>query len=283
MKVNIDGKLYDKENAVVSVFDHGLLYGDGVFEGIRIYNGRIFELEAHIERLYQSARALLLEIPKSPGALIRDVRETVEANAKTDGYIRLIVTRGRGNLGLDPASCDRPTVIIIVDDIQLYPENCYRDGIAVVTAAIRRIPSDCLDPRIKSLNYLNNILAKLEAKQAGCMEAVMLNREGFVAECTADNIFTVAQGCLKTPASNLGALDGITRRTVWQLAEGLDILKQECALTRYDLYTADECLLTGTGAEIMPVVKIDGRIIGNGRPGIVTHRLQTAFSEYISV
>ena len=266
MKVNIDGKLYDKENAVVSVFDHGLLYGDGVFEGIRIYNGRIFELEAHIERLYQSARALLLEIPKSPGALIRDVRETVEANAKTDGYIRLIVTRGRGNLGLDPASCDRPTVIIIVDDIQLYPENCYRDGIAVVTAAIRRIPSDCLDPRIKSLNYLNNILAKLEAKQAGCMEAVMLNREGFVAECTADNIFIVAQGCLKTPASNLGALDGITRRTVWQLAEGLDILKQECALTRYDLYTADECLLTGTGAEIMPVVKIDGRIIGNGRP-----------------
>ena len=162
--------------------------------------------------------------------MIRDVRETVEANAKTDGYIRLIVTRGRGNLGLDPASCDRPTVIIIVDDIQLYPEHCYRDGIAVVTAAIRRIPSDCLDPRIKSLNYLNNILAKLEAKQAGCMEAVMLNREGFVAECTADNIFIVARGCLKTPASNLGALDGITRRTVWQLAEGLDISKQECAL-----------------------------------------------------
>ena len=281
MKVNIDGTMYDKEKAVVSVFDHGLLYGDGIFEGIRIYDGRIFELQAHIERLYQSARALLIEIPKSPSKLIRDIQETVEANAKTDGYIRLIVTRGQGNLGIDPALCDRPTVIIIVDDIQLYPESCYRDGIAVMTAASRRMPSDCLDPRIKSLNYLNNILAKLEAKQAGCVEAVMLNKEGFVSECTADNIFIVTQGCLQTPASYHGALDGITRKTVWHLAAGLGIPKHQSTLTRYDLYTADECFLTGTGAEIMPVVKMDGRIIGDGKPGAISLRLRAAFAEYV--
>jgi len=281
MKIYIDGEYYDKADARVPVFDHGLLYGDGVFEGIRIYRGKVFKLREHVERLYRSAKALLLDIPMRTGEMENAVLETVKRNEKQDGYIRLIVTRGVGALGIDPVSCERATVIIIVADIQLYPEEYYRSGISIVTASSRRVPSDCLDPRIKSLNYLNNILAKIEARQAGCLEAVMLNREGFVSECTGDNIFIAKGGGLFTPAAYHGALDGITRQTVMQVAESLGIPAHETALTRYDLYTADECFMTGTGAEIIPVIKIDGRKVGDGVPGPVTERLRKGFGELI--
>ncbi|NOY65302.1 MAG: branched-chain-amino-acid transaminase [Nitrospirae bacterium] len=277
MKIYIDGGYYEKVDAAVSVFDHGLLYGDGVFEGIRIYNGKVFKLRAHIERLYQSAKAIYLEIPMSRDELEDAVLKTVEINQKDNGYIRLIVTRGEGPLGIDPVQCKGPTVIIIVADIQLYPEEYYKKGIEIITASTRRIPSDCLDPRVKSLNYLNNILAKIEARQAGCQEAVMLNTQGFVAECTGDNIFIVKDGELLTPSPCHGALDGITMRTVLELAESLGIRIRETTLTCYDLYNADECFLTGTGAEIVPVVKIDGRVIGNGYPGKVTRLLTEEF------
>jgi branched-chain amino acid aminotransferase len=277
MKIYIDGGYYEKVDAGVSVFDHGLLYGDGVFEGIRIYNGKVFKLRAHIERLYQSAKAIYLEIPMSKDELEDAVLKTVEINQKDNGYIRLIVTRGEGPLGIDPIQCKSPTVIIIVADIQLYPEEYYKKGIEIITASTRRIPSDCLDPRVKSLNYLNNILAKIEARQAGCQEAVMLNTQGFVVECTGDNIFIVKDGELLTPLPCHGALDGITMRTVLELAESLGIRIRETTLTRYDLYNADECFLTGTGAEIVPVVKIDGRVIGNGYPGKVTRLLTEEF------
>lgn len=277
MKIYIDGGYYEKVDAGVSVFDHGLLYGDGVFEGIRIYNGKVFKLRAHIERLYQSAKAIYLEIPMSKDELEDAVLKTVEINQKDNGYIRLIVTRGEGPLGIDPIQCKSPTVIIIVADIQLYPEEYYKKGIEIITASTRRIPSDCLDPRVKSLNYLNNILAKIEARHAGCQEAVMLNAQGFVAECTGDNIFIVKDGELLTPSPCHGALDGITMRTVLELAESIGIRVRAATLTRYDLYNADECFLTGTGAEIVPVVKIDGRVIGNGAPGKVTRLLTEEF------
>jgi len=281
MKIYIDGKFYDRGEARISVFDHGLLYGDGIFEGIRIYNGKVFKLKEHIDRLYHSAKAILLDIPMQPAGMEQAVLETVSMNAKVDGYIRLIVTRGEGALGLDPAQCERPSVIIIAGDIQLYPQEYYEKGIAVVTAATRRMPSDSLDPRIKSLNYLNNIMAKVEAKQAGCLEAVMLNHEGYVSECTADNIFIVSRGTLLTPAPHYGALDGITRATVLDMAESCGIPVSETALTRYDLYTAAECFMTGTGAEIMPVTKIDGRLVGDGRPGPITKRLIDAFRNLV--
>ena len=281
MKIYIDGEYYDKADARVPVFDHGLLYGDGVFEGIRIYRGKVFKLREHVERLYRSAKALLLDIPMRTGEMENAVLETVKRNEKQDGYIRLIVTRGVGALGIDPVSCERATVIIIVADIQLYPEEYYRSGISIVTASSRRVPSDCLDPRIKSLNYLNNILAKIEARQAGCLEAVMLNREGFVSECTGDNIFIAKGGGLFTPAPYHGALDGITMQTAMQVAESLGIPAHETALTRYDLYNADECFMTGTGAEIIPVIKIDGRKVGDGVPGPVTERLRKGFGELI--
>ncbi len=279
MKIYIDGKYYDRADAKISVFDHGLLYGDGVFEGIRIYNGRVFKLKDHIARLYMSAKAILLEIPMTKDEMENAVLYTVIKNKKKNGYIRLIVTRGEGQLGIDPASCKKATVIIIVSDIQLYPDEYYKNGIEIITASSRRIPSDCLDPRIKSLNYLNNIMAKLEARQAGCLEAVMLNKEGFVAECTGDNIFVVKGVELFTPAPYHGALDGISMRTVMEIAETLGIKTHETTLTRYDLYNANECFMTGTGAEIIPVIKIDGRIIGKGKPGEITGKLIDAFKK----
>ena len=281
MKIYIDGKFHDRREARISVFDHGLLYGDGVFEGIRIYNGKVFKLKEHIYRLYNSAKAILLNIPLQQADMEQAVLETVRMNAKLDGYIRLIVTRGEGALGLDPAQCDRPSVIIIVGDIQLYPREYYEKGIAVITAATRRMPADSLDPRIKSLNYLNNIMAKVEAKQAGCLEAVMLNHEGYVSECTADNIFIVSRGTLLTPAAHYGALDGITRAAVIEISESCGIPVSETALTRYDLYTADECFMTGSGAEIMPVTKIDGRLVGYGTPGSVTKRFIDNFRNLV--
>jgi len=281
MKIYIDGHFYEKHEASVSVFDHGLLYGDGVFEGIRIYAGGIFKLDAHVRRLYRSARAILLEIPLTEQEMQEAIAATVRANEKEDGYIRVLVTRGAGALGIDPSSCAKPSVIIIVGDIQLYPRAYYEEGIAVITAASRRMPSDCLDARVKSLNYLNNIMAKLEARQAGCLEAVMLNKEGYVAECTGDNIFIVRDGGLCMPAPCYGSLDGITMETIVELAAKMDLTCRQSALTRYDLYTADECFLTGTGAEIVPVVRIDGRVIGEGKPGRITRLLREAFDKTV--
>jgi branched-chain amino acid aminotransferase len=252
-----------------------------VFEGIRVYSGKVFKLREHVRRLEDSARALLLEIPMAAGEIEQAVLETVRVNGKEDGYIRLIVTRGEGPMGLEPSDCKNPTVIIIVCDLKLYPGEFYRKGIEIVSAASRRAPSDVLDPRIKSLNYLNNIMAKIEASLAGCLEAVMLNREGYVAECTADNIFVVKDGGLLTPPPQDGALDGITMRTILDLASGLGIESGTSSLTRYDLYNADECFLTGTGAEMVPVVKIDGRTIGDGVPGPITRRLEEGFKELV--
>lgn len=277
MKIYIDGKFYDKAEAKISVFDHGLLYGDGIFEGLRIYGGKVFLLEAHLNRLYDSAQALTLTIPLDKKSMGEAVEETVRINQKQEGYIRLVVTRGEGTLGLDPDRCPKASVIIIVGDISLYPAEFYRDGIPVVTASTRRLGPDGIDPRIKSLNYLNNILAKIEAKQAGCLEAIMLNREGNVAECTADNFFLLKGGVLKTPATTQGALAGLTRGHVIQLARHAGIPVEETVLTRYDLYTAEECFMTGSGAEIMPVNKIDGRTIGEGRCGPLTEKLRVLF------
>jgi branched-chain amino acid aminotransferase len=279
--VYINGEFIDSSRASVSVFDHGLLYGDGIFEGIRVYNGRVFKLAAHVERLYKSARALMLDVPLSPEDMARAVLETVRKNNATDAYVRLMVTRGTGPMGLDPSGCKTPTVIIIVTGIQLYPKDMYDSGIAVVSVPTRRMSADMLEPRVKSLNYLNNVLAKAEAARSGCLEAVMLNAQGYVAECTADNIFIVAAGRLLTTPPHMGALDGVTMRTVLELADELDIESGFSPLTRYDLYTADECFFTGTGAELMPVVDVDGRKVGDGKPGAVTDRVRTAFRKLI--
>jgi branched-chain amino acid aminotransferase len=279
MKIYIDGNYFDKDDAKISVFDHGLLYGDGVFEGIRVYENRVFLLEKHLERLYASAKAIALDIPLIQDELAKAVLESVSINKTENGYIRLIVTRGVGNLGVDPESCDKPSVIIIVGNIELYPASFYAQGISIVTSSTRRVPSDVLDPRIKSLNYLNNVLAKIEARKAGCLEAVMLNKEGYVAECTGDNIFIVKNNVLCTPEPQVGALSGITRGFVLSIASELNIETRECLLTRYDLYNADECFLTGTGAELMPVTSIDGRVIASGDPGMVTKALRDAFKK----
>ncbi len=273
MKIHLDGRYCDEKNAKVSVFDHGLLYGDGIFEGIRAYNGRVFKLKEHIDRLFDSAKAILLDIPLSRPAMIRAVVETCRRNNLRDGYIRLVVTRGVGTLGLNPNRCRRPSVIIIADKIQLYPPALYARGMAIVTVATTRNLPNAVNPAIKSLNYLNNILAKIEANNAGVEEAVMLNAAGYVAECTGDNIFIVKNGLLLTPPLSSGALYGITRGTVMSLACDAGIPVSDPNLTRYDLYVADECFLTGTGAEIIPVTKIDGRVIGTGRPGPVTKSL----------
>jgi branched-chain amino acid aminotransferase len=276
-RVSINGKLFDKADAKVSVYDHGLLYGDGVFEGIRIYAGKVFKLREHIDRLYESARHIRLEIPMSHQAMSEAVVATVQANNKTEGYIRLVVTRGVGNLGIDPRSCAEPQVIIIVDDISLYPAELYEKGLEIVTASTIRNHPNALNPRIKSLNYLNNILAKLEAIRAGVQEAIMLNHNGEVAECTADNIFVVKRGVLRTPPEHAGILEGVTRNTVIELAQAAKIPFQEATLTRHDVYAADECFLTGTGAEVIPVVKCDDRPIGSGKPGPVTRQLRERF------
>ena len=277
MKVFIDGKYYDERAAKISVFDHGLLYGDGVFEGIRAYHGRVFKLREHIDRLFCSAKAILLNIPMSHAHIMRAVVEACRINKIRDGYIRLVVTRGVGTLGLNPNRCKNPSVIIIADKIQLYPPALYQKGMEIVTVPTMRNLHSALNPAIKSLNYLNNILAKIEANHAGCEEAVMLNAEGFVAECTGDNLFIVKKGELLTPPLSAGALYGITRGVVMELAEEEGLAVSEPNLTRYDLFNADECFLTGTGAEIVPVVKIDGRVIGAGKPGPITRKLVTEY------
>jgi branched-chain amino acid aminotransferase len=273
MKIFIDGKFYSERDAKISVFDHGLLYGDGVFEGIRAYNGRVFRLKEHIDRLFYSAKAILLDIPMSPGKISEAVLASCRANKIRDGYIRLVVTRGVGNLGLNPRSCKKPTVFVIADKIQVYSPALYLHGMEIVTVPTTRNLHSALNPAVKSLNYLNNILAKIEANNAGVEEAVMLNAEGFVAECTADNLFIVKKDELLTPPLSAGALYGITRQTVMELAQEAGMKVSEPNLTRYDLFCADECFLCGTGAEIMPVIKIDGRVIGTGKPGKITCKL----------
>jgi branched-chain amino acid aminotransferase len=283
MKIYIDGEYYDKENAKISVFDHGLLYGDGVFEGIRIYHKRVFKLREHIERLFYSAKAILLTIPMTQEALCQAVVGACRANGLDNGYIRLIVTRGVGSLGLSPNSCKKPSVIIIANEIQLYHREFYEQGMEIITAATSRNLVNAVNPAIKSLNYLNNILAKIEASNAGCEEAIMLNSEGFVAECTGDNIFILHQGKIFTPPLAAGALYGITRNTVIELARQEGFTVEEKNLTRYDLFIADECFLTGSGAEIVPVVKIDKRIIGEGKPGKVTRQLEAKYHELTKV
>lgn len=273
MKIFIDGKYYDEKNAKISVFDHGLLYGDGVFEGIRAYNSRVFKLKEHIDRLFYSAKAILLDIPMSHAEIMKATVETCRKNNLKDGYIRLVVTRGVGTLGLNPNRCKKGSVIIIADKIQLYPKEMYDRGMDIVTVATTRNLHNAVNPAIKSLNYLNNILAKIEANNAGVEEAIMLNADGYVAECTGDNIFMVKGNQLLTPPLSAGALYGITRGTVMDLARESGLQVSEPNLTRYDLFNAEECFLTGTGAEIIPVVKIDGRVIGNGKPGPVTKSL----------
>jgi branched-chain amino acid aminotransferase len=273
MKIYIDGKYYNETEAKVSVFDHGLLYGDGIFEGIRAYNGRVFKLKEHIDRLYYSAKAILLNIPMSHAEMTEAVVGACRENGLRDAYIRLVVTRGVGTLGLNPYTCRKPSVIIIADKIQLYPKGQLERGLDIITVPTTRNLQNSLNPAIKSLNYLNNILAKIEANNAGCEEAVMLNAEGFVAECTGDNLFIVKNGKLMTPPLSAGALYGITRQVVMELAAESGIPVSEPNLTRYDLFCANECFLTGTGAEIVPVVKIDGRGIGSGKPGPLTKKL----------
>ena len=273
MKIYIDGKFYDEKNAKISVFDHGLLYGDGVFEGIRAYHGRVFKLKEHIDRLFYSAKAILLNLPMTHGQIVEATLETCRRNRIRDGYIRLVVTRGAGTLGLNPNRCKKPSVIIIADKIQLYPPAMYEEGMAIVTVATTRNQINSVNPAIKSLNYLNNILAKIEANNAGVEEAIMLNGEGFVAECTGDNIFIIKGAQLFTPPLSAGALYGITRGVVMELARQAGLQVGEPNLTRYDMFNADECFLTGTGAELIPVVKIDGRIVGHGKPGPTTKML----------
>ena len=273
----MNDRLVPEDEAKVSVFDHGLLYGDGVFEGLRSYAGTVFRLDAHLDRLWASARAICLEIPLSKAAVAKAVNDTLAANKLVDGYVRLVVTRGAGSLGLDPNRTKNPQVIVIADTISLYPREFYEQGLKIVTAATQRVQSAALSPRIKSLNYLNNIMAKLEGLRAGCVEALMLNHKGEVAECTGDNVFVVRSGALLTPPPDAGILEGITRNAVMELARAAGIECREATLTRHDLYTADECFLTGTAAEVIPVVDIDGRTIGAGTPGPITKQLTTAF------
>jgi branched-chain amino acid aminotransferase len=279
MKVYIDGKFYPEEAAKISVFDHGLLYGDGIFEGIRFYNGRVFRLQEHISRLVDSAKAICLKMPVSTEELTAAILETIRQNELREGYVRLIVTRGVGNLGLSPDRCNTPTVIIIAGTIALYPKEMYRIGLEVITCSTRRIAPAALSPAVKSLNYLNNILAKLEANNAGAAEGIMLNEQGFVAECTGDNIFVLKRGILFTPPIYAGALRGITREVVFEIASEFGIQLVEAQMTTYDLYTAEEVFLTGTAAEIIAMVRLDSRVIGEGKPGPVTERFIERFRE----
>jgi branched-chain amino acid aminotransferase len=279
MKIWLDGNLVDESEAKVSVFDHGLLYGDGVFEGIRFYNGRIFRLEEHIRRLFDSSRAIILNLPWTQEEVCRFTCETVAANGLTDGYIRLVVTRGAGELGLNPYLCPVPSMFIIASTIQLYPKEHYEKGLSIITCATRRPAPGALMPQVKSLNYLNNIMAKVEAIQANALEAVMLNEQGYVAECTGDNLFIMKNGKLLTPLISDGALDGITRDVIIEIAGNLGVPFVERSLTRYDIFTADECFLTGTAAEVIPVVALDRRVIGTGEPGPFTKQFLKAFHE----
>jgi branched-chain amino acid aminotransferase len=282
MEVYIDGKFYPKADAKVSVFDHGFLYGDGIFEGIRLYEGNVFRLEEHLERLEMSAKAIMLQLPWTRKEIADVVCESCRRNNLTDGYIRLIISRGVGDLGLSPKTCPKPSIICIADKITLYPEALYTTGMKIITAPTRRISPAALPPMIKSLNYLNNILAKMEALQHGYHECIMLNDQGYVAECTGDNIFLIHKGRLLTPASHAGALIGITRQVALEVAEQLGLKLSETNLTRYDVWNADECFLTGTAAEVIPVIEVDGRTIGSGKPGPMTARILESFRKKVS-
>ncbi len=277
LKIYISGKLYNKEDATISVFDHGLLYGDGVFEGIRSYNGKVFRMQEHLDRLWESAKAIILQIPISKDEMAKAINDTLAVNGITDGYIRVVITRGSGTLGLDPNRCSNPQVIVIADKISLYPEELYRNGLEIVTVSTMRNHPAALSPRIKSLNYLNNILAKLEGLQAGCVEALMLNHKGEVAECTGDNFFIVKKGELLTPPTDAGILEGVTRAAIIELAKKAGITVREIPLTKHDVYVADESFLTGSAAEVIPVVKVDSRPIGDGVPGPITKKLIEQF------
>ena len=270
LKIYINGQIVPQEDAKISVFDHGLLYGDGVFEGIRAYNGKIFTQDEHLDRIYDSATAISLKIPITKAEMAEAIKQTMKANNLTDSYIRLVVTRGVGKLGLDPNKCATPQIIIIADTIELYSKALYEKGLDIVTVTTIRNHFSALDPKIKSLNYLNNILAKIESIQSGAGEALMLNKDGYVAECAGDNIFIFKDNILRTPPSSAGILVGITRNVVMKLAAEMGVQVREELMTRYDLYIAEECFLTGTAAEIIPVVKIDGRTIGTGKPGKIT-------------
>jgi len=278
-KVYLNGELVGKDEAKVSVYDHGLLYGDGVFEGIRVYGGKVFLLDEHIERLYESANSIRLEIPIPPDDMTRAVKDTVAANGISDGYVRLVVTRGGGTLGLDIRRTSHPQVIVIADTITLYPAEYYENGLKLITASTVRNHPAAVNPRIKSLNYLNNILAKIEGSDGGYEEALMLNHKGEVAECTGDNIFIVKRGVLRTPPIDAGILEGITRNAVIDLAGQAGVRVEESAMTRHDIYAAEECFLTGTAAEVVPVVELDGRTIGDGKPGPVTKDLLVRFQK----
>src|SRR3954471_3633046 len=278
-QVYISGKFVPQEEAKISVFDHGLLYGDGVFEGLRAYGGKVFRLREHITRLYESAKAIWLTIPMSFEQMCDAVNEAVRVNKLESGYIRLVVTRGAGTLGLDPNRCSNPQVIIIADAISLYPKELYEKGLEIVTVSVQRMHPAALNPRIKSLNYLNNILAKIEGLQAGCIEALMLNHKGEVAECTGDNVFLVRQSVLQTPPLEAGILEGVTCDAVIEIAREAGIEVREMPLTKHDVYVADECFLTGTAAEIVPVVRVDSRVIGSGKPGPMTRDLEKRFKK----
>ena len=280
LKIWLKDQLVDEADARISVFDHGLLYGDGVFEGIRVYHRKVFELEAHIHRLYESAKAIRLQIPMSREQIVDAVHTTVRANAVADGYIRLVVTRGVGSLGLNPFNCEQGCVVIIADKIQLYPEELYEKGMKVISATTVRNHPLAIPPQVKSLNYLNNILAKIEALDSNVPEAIMYNHEGYVAEATGDNVFIVRRGVVYTPPVEAGSLEGITRNVVMRLARKEDVEVVEKNLTRCDLYICDECFLTGTAAEVIGVVEIDGRVIGDGSPGPITGLLRRRFFEY---
>ncbi len=284
-QVWMNGELVPSEKACINVYDHGLLYGDGVFEGIRIYNTRIFKSRTHLQRLFESARAIRLNIPYSVEQIHEAMRQTAAANGLTNGYIRLCVTRGVGSLGLNPLTCTKPSVFIIADTITLYPAEMYQHGMAVITSSVIRNHPAALSPRIKSLNYLNNIMAKVEALDAGLVEAVMLNHLGFVAECTGDNIFIIrtrnGKPTLLTPPLHAGVLEGVTMNTVIGLAQQAGLAFERTDLTKHDLYTADEMFLTGTAAEVIPVTKVDGRVIGAGEPGPITGKLIKLFHDLV--
>jgi branched-chain amino acid aminotransferase len=279
LQIYIDGEFYPEPEAKVSVFDHGLLYGDGIFEGIRFYNGRVFRLTEHLERLWESAKAICLTIPISFSEMEAAVLDTIRRNDLRDGYIRLLVTRGKGNLGLSPDRCPHASVIVIADKIALYPPEKYETGMDMVTCATRRVSSAALPPAVKSLNYLNNIMAKIEANHAKADEGLMLNEEGFVAECTGDNIYTVKRGVITTPPIYAGGLRGITRQVVFEICAEFGIPIQEQEMMRYDIYTADECFLTGTAAEVIAAIRLDTRVIGDGKPGPITQRIVARFRE----
>ena len=283
MKIYLDGNLVDSAEAKISVFDHGLLYGDGIFEGIRLYGGNVFRLDEHLERLEYSAKAILLKLPWSRKEISDAICATCRANGLTDGYIRLVVTRGVGDLGLSPWLCPKPSIFIIADKIALYPKEHYEKGLEIVTVATRRMNPAALSPAIKSLNYLNNIMAKIEARQAGALEAIMLNDQGLVAECTGDNIFIVHKGRILTPSAQQGALQGITRDTIFAIAKEIGVAIEEHDMTRYDVWNADEVFLTGTGAEVIQVVKLDGREIGDAKPGPVFAKVLAAFRRRVLV